>query len=296
MPPVNEHGLSEDEMALLTDEERAGLESDDDEGSVAVETGDEEEEEEASSAAAESAAAAAPAEAAKPVEESAPAAAEPDDEDDAPVIAPLASRVDAEQSQARITAIGTEKTALEDQLDNGDITTKEYTAAVDKLNDEKNGLTNTLSRQQEHDEAVTTNWYKSVNTFLDKNPELKENQTRLQSFDTVVRRITGDPENASLSNAKQLAKARDIWRAEMGYTDKGAATKEETKGEQKPAPKPKPEIPPTLHNVPAADIETGDDGKFSHLDALMNAGKSVEFETALSRLSEADQQDYLSRG
>lgn len=51
----------------------------------------------------------------------------------------------------------------------------------------------------------------------------------------------------------------------------------------------------TLHNTPAADMSDSDDSKFSHLDAMLNAGKNLEFEAALSKLSEADQQDYLSR-
>jgi len=223
------------------------------------------------------------------------AGADDDDDDDAPA-ASTAERVDAAATQTRLDAITSEKKALEDKLDEGEITTKEFTASVDRLNDEKNTLSNALAQQQAAEKAVTEKWYGDVTRFLDKNPELKANDTRLQSFDAVVRRVTGDPANATLSNRKQLELARATWRQEMGFSEE--ATPKPKEGEGKPtkkAPVPKPELPPTLHNVPAADIEVGDDGKFSHLEALLNAGKSIEFENALSKLSEADQQDYLSR-
>ena len=117
----------------------------------------------------------------------------------------------------------------------------------------------------------------------------------MQSFDAVVRRVTGDPENAALSNRKQLEKARDLWREEMGIPAQGKADPKDPQPKPKLKPKPRTEIPPTLHNTPAADMSDSDDSKFSHLDAMLNAGKNLEFEAALSKLSEADQQDYLSR-
>jgi hypothetical protein len=119
----------------------------------------------------------------------------------------------------------------------------------------------------------------------------------LQSFDAVVRRVTGNPENATLSNRKQLELAHNQWREEMGIPAPGkagaAAGAQEGKPGQK-APKPRTEIPPTLHNVPSADMTNSDDSKFAYLDGLMDRDP-IAFEKALSNLSEADQQDYLGR-
>lgn len=296
--------MSDDEKALLTEEELAGLEEDADDGS-AGEDGDDDagegngdaqgddidaleraaDDDDAEAAAASAAAAEVPAEGRDDGK---------DDDDDAPAAPPAGDRVDPAAVQTQLDDIATQKAELAEKLDDGEITTKEYAEAVDKLNEDKNQLSNSLARQQEHDETITKSWYKSVETFLDKNPDLKANQTRLQSFDAVVRRVTGDPENASLSNRKQLEKAQAIWREEMGIPDPAKASPAAPKVEA-PKPKPKPALPPTLHNVPAADINDSDDGKYSHLDALLNAGKSLEYEDALSRLSPAEADDYLSR-
>lgn len=304
---MNIDGLNEDELNLLTDEERAGLENDDqddgDEGGEGANDGDDDDagddDDDAGDAGtggkeADEAAAAA----AAPNKADGTAAADDDDDDDdtSPAPVPAAERVDEEKSKERLTAIDAEKDELEAKLDDGEITTKEFRAAIDKLNAEGNTLTNAIERQTSADQAVADNWYKDVNRFLTKNPELNLNQTRLHSFDAVVRRVTSDPENSGMSNRKQLEKARDIWREEMGIEAPAAKKADE------PAPKPKAkakdkarEVPPTLHNVPAADVNDADDGKYGYLDALLNAGKSIEYEDALARLSEADQQEYLSR-
>ncbi|CAM8654929.1 hypothetical protein [Sphingobium cupriresistens] len=306
-------GDNNDDLDLLTDEERAGLEEgdtiDDGEGDDGDDGNDDDDDDDDKGGGADDGEGDAGGDATGGKDAGAGADdqggrddGQDDDSDDGAVTPPpAANRVDAQATQTRLGAIDTEQNDLMEKLDDGEITTKEFTAALNKLNDEKNQLTNALSQQESADKAVHERWYKDVNQFLDKNPELKANDTRLQSFDAVVRRVTGDPANASLSNKKQLELAKTTWREEMGYS-------EPAKTEPKPAPKTadgkpdgkkpasaKPALPPTLHNVPAADIEIGDDGKFSHLEALLNTGKTIEFEAALARLSEADQQDYLSR-
>lgn len=302
-------GMSDEELALLTEEERAGLAEDQDGDEAdgnddndgddgADDDGHADDGDKAGGEGADNAEAAPGAEGADGAEgRDDTSAGEADDDDhDMPAPQPAADRIDAQQTQARLDAITTEKAELMEKLDDGEITTKEFTASVDKLNDEKNALSNALTQQVAADKAIEERWYQDVNRFLEKNPDLKANDTRLQSFDAVVRRVTGDPANASLTNKKQLEIAHATWRSEMGLPD---PAKQEPKAQGKPAGKkpaaPKAELPPTLHNVPAADIEVGDDGKYSYLDALLNAGKSIEYEDALAKLSEADQQDYLSR-
>jgi hypothetical protein len=287
---------TESELSMLTEEERAGLADDADEGGE--EEQEEEEAENPGGGEAEPAAKPAPSEeapAAEPAKVEEPKVEEPETDEDTPVPAPLAGgRVDEQAVQSKLEEIKGQKDALSTKLDEGEITTKEFTDAVDKLNDERNGLSNQLQRQQEHDKAMEDGWFKDVGKFLDKNPHLKENQTRIQSFDAVVRRVTADPANAKLTNRKQLDKAHEIWRDEIGYVDKTAAPA------PAPAPKPKPkpavELPPSLHNAPAADVAEVDDSKYAYLDALLNANRTLDYEAALEKLPEADQMDYLSRG
>lgn len=302
---MNIDDMKDEELSMLTDEERAGMEDDDDgddDGAAAVEDEDDDDKpdeatklsEEAGAVEEAAAAAAAKAKAAEPGGDDGKAADE-DEDDDAPSTRSTADRVDPADVQSKIDDLAKQKDALAGQLDEGEITTTEYRAALDKLNDDRNTLANQLARQQEQDEVVQKSWYNDVNRFLAKHTDVNANDTRLQSFDSVVRRVTGNSENASLSNRKQLEKAYGIWRDEMGIAEP-VKPKDDPKVEKgKEPPKPKPALPPTLHNVPAAEIEIGDDGKFSYLDALITAGKTIEYENALGKLSDADQQDYLSR-
>ena len=300
---MNTENMSDEDLSLLTDEERAGLEDEsDDDSDDAGEVGDAGDDGAGDLDVAAAPGADAPAAAADASQNQAGQAAGrddgKDDDDDEPApAAPAGDRLDPKAVQTQLDEIQSEKDKLAEQLDDGEITTKEYTEAVDKLNDQKNEVANKLARQEEQDNAIVTAWNRDVDKFLSKHPTLKASEAQLVSFDSVVRRVTGDQANASLSNRKQLEKAHEIWRAEMGFKDEPAASEKkagETGKAAKP-PKPKTELPPTLHNVPAADIEVGDDGKYSYLDSLLNAGKSIEYEDALAKLSEADQQDYLSR-
>ena len=65
----------------------------------------------------------------------------------------------------------------------------------------------------------------------------------------------------------------------------------------KPAPKPtgnKRDLPPSLANVPAADItETTDNGEFAYLDRLAEKGDGLAYETALGKLSDEARERYL---
>lgn len=297
---VDGHGLSEDELALLTDEERAGLiDNDDGDDGDDDDAGDDADEGEGNSADTSKDDGSADTDAiddkdADTADKAGKAGEADDDDDTAPAPAATGDRLDPADVKTRIDQIATQKDELDAKLDDGEITTKEYRVELEKLTGEQNKLSSDLARQEDADQAIINRWYADVNKFMDKNPELKANETRLASFDAVVRRVTGDPENASLSNLKQLQKARDIWREEMGFNDK-AKTDPAPDPKPKPKPKTKPDLPPTLHNLPAADINDADDGKYSHLDALLNAGRTIEYEDALARMSEAEQQDYLSR-
>lgn len=286
------------ELDMLTEAERAGMQEEEDEGGDDdAEVEGNEGDLEAPEAAAEPEAPAEelPAEPADPAAEPAAEEAAPDEPDDSPAIAPLSQRVDVQAVNARLEEIKAQKDALAAQMDEGSLTGAEFTAKLDELNDERASLTTQVQQQQQHDKAVETAWYGDVDKFLARHPDLKANNTRLQSFDLVVKAVTSDPANHGLSNRKQLDMAYAQWKADMGIEDKPAAP--EPKADA-PAPKPrraKPEIPPTLAHLPAADAAALDDGKFSHLDSLLNKGDHLAFEDALARLSDADRNDYMSR-
>lgn len=285
--------LTDDEKSLLTEEELAGLDEEDaqdagNDGDDGDDGADGEPEEEPELAAD-------PAPAHEPAADPAPTADPDDDDDDLPADpAPAGERLDPQAVQQQLDDIARQRKELATKLDDGDLTTSEFTAAIDKLNDQKHDITAALAEQERSEKAVIERWETDCRRFLGKNSDVTASPARLQAFDSVVRRVTGDPDNATLSNRKQLEKAHALWKEEMGFdADPGAAPKD--KQPAPPKPKPKTEIPPTLAHVPAADINDADDGKYSHLDALLHKGDAVAYEAALARLSDAEQDDYLSR-
>lgn len=291
---MNTESITDDEKAILTEEELAAL---DDSDVVETEDTDDNDDDDGDDASASE-----PAPAAEPAPAE-PAAAQPEAEDDdddvPPAQAPAGERLDPQAVQQKLDDIEKQRGELATKLDDGDLTTAEYTKALDTLAEQKHGITAQLAQQQTQDKAEMDRWDADCRKFLAKNAYLIENATRRDSFDGIVKRVTGDPANASLSNRKQLEMAHTLWREEMGLPAETPAKKNaDPAPDPAPAAKPKPkakvELPPTLAHVPAADINDTEDGKYAHLDALM-AKDPVAYEAALARLSDADQDDYLSR-
>lgn len=308
---MNIEGMSDADLELLTDEERAGLAEDNDDGDddTVKGQGDDDEDDDDAGKTGEGAAAVKPGDEGGAVTPPADTTKkDDDDDDDAPVVRPDAptkpegERLADDAITSKLADIDTRKGKLAEQLDDGEITTKEYAEALDKLNDERSGINADAQRWkdydqrvQSHTETVEKRWYDDVKAYLEKNPELSASRSRLVSFDEVVREVTADPANASLSNRRQLALAHVKWREDMGFTKAQEPPKDGQEPKPKPKPKPPVEIPPTLAHVPAADITDSDDGKFGFLDSLLAAGKPLEYEAALGRLSDADRDEYLAR-
>lgn len=287
------HGMTDDEYNALTDAERAGLEEDLGDGDNGINADDD-----------------------KDHDNDPESKAKGNDGDDdgagrddggnaeAPAVpekveVPLIRGEDLEQIQDRLTAIKAEQDALETQFEDGDITSKEFRAGLDKLNKEANDLQWKVNKTELANEITEQQkmqaWYSDVGSYLAANPELKASELRLKAFDTVVRQVTADPETAKLSNREQLAKAHEIWARELGQPAPKA------KGQPAPKPAAEPEakrfndrnVPPTLGRIPASAATDTDDGKYGYLDRLASTDP-LKFEAELGRLSEAEQNAYLA--
>ena len=283
------HGMTDDEYNTLTDAERAGLEEDLGDGDNGITADDDEGEGPDANATKNSA--------------DDDGAGRDDGTDTAAVPekveVPLIRGEDLEQIQERLTAIKAEQDALETQFEDGDITSKEFRAGLDKLNKEANDLQWKVNKTELANEITEQQkmqaWYSDVGSYLAANPELKASQLRLKAFDTVVRQVTSDPELAKLSNQEQLAKAHEIWARELGQPAPKA------KGQPAPKPAAEPEakrftdrnVPPTLGRIPASAATDTDDGKYGYLDRLASTDP-LKFEAELGRLSEAEQNAYLA--
>lgn len=232
-------------------------------------------------------------------EKAAAAAASDDaDADKKPAVAayenlPLIKADAPANAQERLDAIAAEKAALIEKFDGGELTTKEYTEALEKLSDErdelrwslrKNQLSVELTEQQKLDA-----WFSEVHTFASENPVLQSSPVIWNAFDEVVKRVGSDPATANLPDREGLELAFRILKQELGPLVGGASA-------PTPAPSTPPverHVPPTLAHIPAAAIDTVADARFDSLDRLSNTDPE-KYEEAFAKMSPADQQRYLA--
>lgn len=285
--------MTPEELALLTEDERAGLEedvtdddvlegeTDDDENEDAGEEQDDDtsEEEEGDD------------ETPPAKDDDKPAEEEPEEEPD--VRQPLIKAEVPADVEAKLAAIDTKEDEIAQKFDDGDLTSAEYRAEVRKLEKERSDIDwqvkkAELSNEAAQQQAVNA-WYDSVKDFLGKHPEIKGSKLKYEAFDAVVRQVTADEANHKLSDAKQLDMAYKIWAEELGIT---VAEAKDTKPGKKARV-----VPPTLAKVPASDIETTDDGQYANLNRLFNSSKPTDVmraEEMLASMSEAEQNKFLA--
>lgn len=293
----------------LTDEERAALAGDEDQGALpvrdwekefpqtandpeaaeraAAEAGDEDEGDDAASTAGADTAAAGDSGTPAPTAEAA---------DDAPATRPLLVAEVPEGADERLKAIATEKQALLDKLDEGDLTVREYQTQVDALMEEKGKLelaihTANMADQMER-QRLQSEWETTVHSFLRANADYQKtvNPILFSALDLRIREIAASEEGANLTNLQILERARDD-------VDKAVGRKPKAEAPTSPPPPPpsgqKPAAPPTLAHVPAADITASDEGgKWAVLDRLASADP-LRYEEEIGKLSEADRDAYM---
>lgn len=295
---------TEEELALLTDEERAALaepdkveegEQDDDEAKAQAEAdaakkaaedqakidADKKAEEEAAAAAAQ-----AEADAAKK--------AEPEPEPQKQVVTPrprgVLNDTLPEDYQQRVDQNAAAMKDLRKKYNDGDISFDEYEDARDKLADEKQDLREIKLRSEISDQSATVSlqqhWDTIMGTFLGAHPEAISTPVRQNAFDQILREVTapimaagGMPGKAEIDKAyAQLAK-------EFGLE----AKKPETEQKQEKQPN---KVPPVLGGLPASSATGTEDGRWAQLDRLIDTDP-LRYESELAKLSEADRDAYL---
>lgn len=293
---------NEEELDMLTEEERAGLlesvddEEEDTEGEVgdadadqapAEPNNDETQGEESEDPAA-----------AEPAAAEAPAPGDPVDENEtaAPASALPAWQPPADY-QNKLADIERQKEVLDAKFDDGEITAREYRAQVKPLDTEERQINEQLLKASIARETSENTWMSaSVPEFLDKHSQYEPGSKLFEMLDYEVRRLQFQAEGAGknkfdptiLQQAHQTLE--NAARKALGLPPVG----EGKKPEMKPNGGKKRELPPSLAFVPAADsTETDDGGDFAYLDRLADKD-GVAFEDALRKMSDADRERYLA--
>ncbi len=286
-------GLSAEDLAMLTDEERAGLlddededddqdvdDADDDDTGADGKADDKGDENDADG------------------DDSQDAGADKDGEgedklDDPIKPTPLFKAELPADIEAKRTALDTQEDDLVKKFDEGDITFAEYNKELRSLNRERADLDRAELKAELAQEAqqsqVEQTWQTTANTFVAEHPLISKNETTWSSFDAIVRRVTAETmQKGEQPSRRDLEKAYKQWTEDLGIADAGI---------QKSQPKQKKQniVPPNLGKVPAATANDTDDGKFAHLDRLAESDP-LAFEAALAKMSDAQRDEYMQAG
>lgn len=202
--------------------------------------------------------------------------------------------------EAQRTSLDTREDDLVVKFDNGDITFAEYHKELRVINRERSALDTAVLKAELAAEAQSTqaqqSWELTANQFVSEHPIIGKNATTWQTFDTVLRAITTETiSKGGQPGRRELEKAYKQWTSDLGIAD--TTTKQAEQPKEEPAKQAKPKkanaVPPNLGKIPAAADVDVDNGRFAHLDRLAESDP-VAYEAAFAKLSAADQDEYLA--
>ena len=191
--------------------------------------------------------------------------------------------------QAQRTEIDEKEDALDKQFDEGDITFSEHKKALREINQQRNALDRAELKAELAAEAYQTqidnSWQASQEAFFSAHPEFKiDNEAKWAAFDQLVKN-----ETKSVLDKGGVVGVPELERAYTKYKQAFNIEAASPKQAKAPASKNEGVVPPNLGKLPAATANDTDDGKFAHLDRL----EGVAFEDALAKLSDAQRDEYL---
>lgn len=270
---VPQHGLTDEELNSLTDEERKAVENEDD-AQPGDDNGDDDSPPEA---------AAAPA---------TPPAAEAEQE-------PFAVAYEYDPTQFNEHKAREDLAALDKRFQEGEIDLDEYNKNRDDVRDQIQSHKIKLELSQEMNRQVAiAKWNAITETFMEtpKNADFYANQSRLAALDAQVRRLAvaknpdGTLVNGNKSESWILKEADRLVREAFTGTSAPAAP-------QKPDPmagRRPPAAPQTLAEIPAAAPSDEADGEFAHLDSMLDGTPEGQraFERAIAKLTPEQQARY----
>jgi hypothetical protein len=295
----------------LTDEERAALAINDDEGDgtpvdapvaeaatpPAAENKEptdapKPEDKPAADAGTDNAAAAAAAPAAEPAA-SEPAAEPAAAPSPAPQPAPVFVADAVENADGKLAEIATQKDALMQRFDDGDITLREYQKQADVLAKQERDIEfaqrEAVLAAKMADQQMRNAWVAQAQTFAATNGYT--DQRRFNMLDAEVKAV------ASTDEAKHMDGSQILARAHANLVEAGLMAPKAAAAAQpaaKPAAqKPAVELPPSTHKLPAADIDNAAGGQWADLDRLATTNPTA-YEAKLLSMSEAERDRYLA--
>ena len=195
--------------------------------------------------------------------------------------------------EVKLAEIGTKKSALLDNFDNGDITARDYQLQLDALAKEERVIERQQDRadlaSQMEKQRLQNEWTATCNKFVESNSSYQEMPWLYMQLDAKVRELAVKPETVNWSGQKFLDEAHKELAVKYKLPAEGtqAAPKAADRG------RPTDNLPPNLARVPAAQIEDTSGGQFAVLDRMANTDP-IAYEEALNKMPAAQREAYLS--
>ncbi len=284
---------TEEDLAMLTDEERAALldeedaddegdegegDEEDDGGEAGAEAGEAEEDAPGEDAD-DQANSSAEADASGVDKAAAGGDAVPEAKQPAPSQFPqFEAPADAE---SKLKEFETRLDELADKFDAGELTAREYREQSRTIQSEERELREAVLKASLSAEATRVAWETGVEAFLSEHKQYEPGSQLFRLLDAEVRHLQASADNQF--DPRILKQAHENLAKVIGSAQAQPPAKQ-AKGERQ-----KRELPPTLAHLPAADLEDAGEGEFAHLDRL----DGTALEEALARMPEAQRERYL---
>ncbi len=287
-------GLTDQQKALLTEEELEGLMEDEGDGADDGEENDAEDDADASNGAADDDEADGGADQDQDDEAAADTSAQTSAEAEQPDQAPDTQQVQADSTNERPPnwilpddhedkkqAIERERDDLAQKFDDGDLTAKEYREALKPLDQQLDKLKETEIIAKSRQQVAIEDWRDTVDEFLRDKPHYRDPKLN-KLLDQEVRELQAKAvnplkrsilEEADQRLSKTLSEAFGLKVEPKTDTPAKSTTKKTVRDDP----------PPSLRNVPAADVDDTDGGEFAYLDRLRDSN-SVMYEAELAKL------------
>ncbi len=180
-------------------------------------------------------------------------------------------------------------TALDESFQSGDVELKDYNAQRDALVRQQLKAEIASEQNAQVEEQL---WQREISDFMDAHKEYG-NKFRHAALDIAVKDLAADEANADKPGRWFLREAHKIVEREFGATAQQEKPPADNGDDKKPAGNGrKPDlsvVPKTLAHLPAAELpDTGSVDEFAHLDRLTG----LELENAVSRLSATERERY----
>lgn len=190
----------------------------------------------------------------------------------------------------KVKAVATDKKALAEQLDEGDITMAEYHDKLDGLNRTERELERTKDRVADNEHRRYETWTNiHVIGFMKQHPEYK-NEMLTGLLDQEVRKMQAAGTYSSDTDPQILVEAHKKIAASFPgtFSEPAKPAASGKKDEKKPVVH---NTAPSLAKVPAANVDQPGEGEFSSLDRLLETDP-LGWERACERLSKSDPAKY----